>query len=82
MADLLDLIGLGLAPLGLQVEDFLDPISPEDVVTASNALAKAQVQQKPAQPRKRNVCVGRAAKNLPKNLVRLGQFTAPSGWEG
>lgn len=45
MTDLLDLVGLGLVPLGLQVQDFLDPFLPVDVMASADALSEARFQQ-------------------------------------
>jgi len=46
---LADLIGLGFAPLPLEVDSLLDIGPPENVVAAPRALNKARVQQKCAQ---------------------------------
>jgi hypothetical protein len=42
MADLHDLVGLGLPTLWLQVQDFCDPLSCEDVVAPTNAFIKTE----------------------------------------
>ena len=44
MPDLLHLIGFGFAALGLQVQDFLDTLFPENVMTAANSLSETQTQ--------------------------------------
>jgi hypothetical protein len=45
MTDLLYLIGLGLAPLGLQVQDFFDSVPPENMMASPDALAEAWLQR-------------------------------------
>ena len=66
MADLLDLIGLGLVPLGLKVQNLLHSVPEKDVMTPSNSLAESEVLQHAAQPVKGNIGVGRSPQNLLK----------------
>jgi hypothetical protein len=71
------LIRLGLVPPGLQVQDFLDTILPENVMASANALAKAQPQQEPSQVRERDIGVGGPPVNLLKYFVASGQVGPP-----
>jgi len=63
---LADLIGLGLVPLPLEVDSLLDIGSPENMVAASRALLKAQVQQECSQICEIDIGVRAAFKDTPK----------------
>jgi hypothetical protein len=77
MPNLLDLIGFGLVPLGLKVQDFVNTVLPEDVVASADAHAKAQSQQKPLQVRKCDIRVGGPPANLLKCLAASGHVKSP-----
>jgi len=82
MANLLDLIRLGLVSPGLEVKDFFDSVSPENVMASPNALPETQPEEKPTQPLERDVRVGGTTQNLRKNFVRSWQANTPSKREG
>ncbi len=62
--DLFNLIRLGLVPFRLQIDDVVDTISREDMVTAFDPLGKSKTDQQMAKCRELNVGVGAACQNL------------------
>jgi len=58
---LLDLVGFRLPTFGLEVQDFCDPLLGEDVVTATDALSKAQTLEQVTEPVKGDIRVRSAA---------------------
>ena len=63
LANLFDLIGLCVTPLGLQVQDFFNAVFREDVMVAPDAFLKAQMVQQLTQSCKRDVGIGRPAQD-------------------
>jgi hypothetical protein len=57
IADLLDLICLGLGALGLNIHDFIEVGHREDVVVAPDPLLEAQTAEDLAKPFKRDIRV-------------------------
>lgn len=62
-AHLFDLIGLGLCPFGLEIQNLIHARLSKDVVTTTNPLVKPQVLQQSTQTGKGNVCIRSAKKN-------------------
>lgn len=71
-----DLIRLGLAPLGLEIEGFLDVTPGEYVMTTSDPFIKAQSQKELAPSLEFDVRVGTAGQYL---LLRFGVLTHRDG---
>jgi len=55
--DLLDLIRLGLANTGLEIQDLGHAVPSENVVVAANPLSEAQMDQHGAEVVEADVCV-------------------------
>jgi hypothetical protein len=66
---LANLVRLGFVPLPLQVDSLFNVSSPENVMAASCALIKTQVQQKCTQIREINIRIRAAFKDTPKELI-------------
>lgn len=84
MADLLHLVGLGLLPFGLQVQNLLHALTEKDVMTASNALAESEVLEQAPQAVKGNIGVGGPAQDFFENLLCRHPFLllAEEGYHG
>jgi hypothetical protein len=58
MPNLFHLIGLCLGAFWLEVQDFLHPALPENVMTPFHSLVKTESQQETSQIREANISVG------------------------
>ena len=61
-----NLVRLRVAPVAVQVYQFADALSPEDVMTSTYSLIKAQVQQQLPQVSETNVRIRASAQNPPQ----------------
>ena len=66
---LLELIGLRVPALRLQIQDLLDAGPGEDVMTAANALVESEAAEQAAQPVERNAGIRSAAEDLDEKRV-------------
>jgi len=71
LADLANLVNLGLAPLALKIDQFPDAQSSENVVAAARTLLKAQPLEQAAQVIKIDVCIRLALQNPKAQLPML-----------
>jgi hypothetical protein len=81
MADLLYLTGLRLGTLWLEVQDFLHPVLPENMMASFHSLLKTETQEETSQLSKTDIGVGGAAQNLVKNFIGLGQPAPLRAWK-
>jgi hypothetical protein len=78
VADLFDLIRLGLAAAGLEIQDFFDSRAAENEVIAANSLLKAQSPQERPQVIETDIRIRIALKHAAQRLVSFGHgFLAP-----
>lgn len=68
MANLLDLIGLALRFVGLQIQDFHNPDLREDVMTPLDSFLESKLFEQATQSRKGDVRVGIALQYLLKHF--------------
>jgi hypothetical protein len=67
-ADLLDLIRLGLATSGLEIQDLGHAVSGEDMMVTANPLGEAQMDQQRAEVIEADVRVRRPAEDAIQGL--------------